>query len=387
MSFEGPRKKAERLEPKNQGLSLNRRDALRAALLLLVAPNPSPTEARPRKREAAPPPELPPAYKESSLQPENIRGMREAAFTRLENNVGETAGKILGAEDRAAFIALQKKRLADLKIVQGSSGMYIPSRTEILEVIKDTTQIAEPFKADMAAFHKTVQTKGVGILINAGKNQRMYLVKNTDDGLEFMLGARVTTGEDGISFEPGSSNASRAGLQFVEAIRKDNVVSGENVAYNAKEKPGGHLPVTTLTKTGARKTIYIAEVGVANVGLIAYRLADKKGLNIPGQALHAGPLRKNAASHGCTRTDEITALSLETFITAGTPVMIYEGADTRVEVKRTERSERAQVEKKKTQPPPSRPEPRRTPPPGRSSPEPAKRDNTWMDQVRKGSGN
>lgn len=385
MSFEGPRKKAERLEPKNQGLALNRRDALRAALLLLVAPNPSPTEARPRKREAAPP-ELPPAYKESSLQPENIRSMREAAFTRLENNVGETAGKILGTEDRAAFISLQKRRLADLKIVQGSSGMYIPSRTEILEVIKDTTHLPELFRADMAAFHKAVQTKGLGILINAGKNQRMYLVKNTDDGLEFMLGARVTTGEDGISFEPGSSNASRAGLQFVEAIRKDNVVSGENVAYNAKEKPGGHLPVTTLTKTGTRKTIYIAEVGVANVGLIAYRLADKKGVNKDGHALHAGPLRKNAASHGCTRTDEVTILSLETFITAGTPVMIYEGTDTRIEVQRTPRSERAQVDKKKTQPPPQ-PEPRRAPPPERRPSPSGKNDDTWMDQVRKGSGN
>ena len=242
----------------------------------------------------------------SDLQPADIERLKDEAMLRFTENVNETSLKIPDETERRAFLRLQDAHLLELQRTRDS--MYIATP----DSIRSLASWAAP---QLRELHAKMSEKGTGLFIDAGaRGQTLHLVRREGDSLRFLFAARITSGEDGVSPETDpSSNMTKSGLLSVLEVVKDHVVPGEDVSWEKRHIDGQHT-FTITSKTGP-KIMYIAPVGFANVGLIAFRL-------FKGQALHQGPLRKGPASHGCTRADGIVVATLDRFIVKGTPVMI-----------------------------------------------------------------
>lgn len=313
------------------------------------------TETKPKKIEQYDEALLPDGFVMSSLTSEVLTTLKENAFSRLENNIHDTAARIPNARERARFLKMQEAHMRDME--RTPHGLFLPTPDELNTLIDTAPEALETLRTGMGL-------ESYGLFVNAD-TQRMYLIhKDTAGTLEFVFATPVSTGRDGVNKNPDpESSVTKSGLLTIEELQKSFVIPGEELSYT-QEHLDGQIPFEVTTKDGGIRTMYIAPVGVPNVGgPVAYRLEGTHG-----QAIHYGPLRNGDAplSHGCTRAPASVVATLDGYLVKGAKVYIY-GTET------TQPSPRLEV----SQPAPEeRPQPKL----------PSRKRETTNDIIRKSLG-
>lgn len=254
-----------------------------------------------------------PGFSEHQLTPETIAAMKQLQIQRLEDNIKETAERIPNPIEKVRFRKLQQEWIRELTL--STNGIFSPKQHELVDLIERVRPKDPRERNPLELMRSKIPEGEFGIFVDAD-NQRLYLLHNTGPEIEFVFAARVTTGEDGLAARPGAdTNETQSGLQKITAVAADRVIPGQDVSYEHRTT-GNQIKFTVMDRLLRPKDIYIAPPDTANVGLIAYRLG-------PGRAIHQGPLRTEAASHGCIRADGNVIMALSEYLGVGSPVYVF----------------------------------------------------------------